>query len=259
MTLAHRMFNESMMMAKYKCPTLGDCDKANSGEVFERSPGDDLKCPECSTLLEPQGGAGAGGSGARGPNMKVIAAAVAGVLVLAIGAGGYWYIQRGVTAATNVIDGTLEAAQTVKELAEPMKSTAMVPDDAEIKQQRIEGDQKLASGDAAGAEAASSKAAANELLKAAISKMAQSKLDEAETELTQARARDPRNVLVSYNMAILRLKQNRVDDALHEFETSFSDGFSYFDQMAQDRDLDGLRKDKRFQDLVGKYQGQKSS
>lgn len=30
-------------MAKYKCPTLGDCDKANSGEIFERAPGEELK------------------------------------------------------------------------------------------------------------------------------------------------------------------------------------------------------------------------
>ena len=43
-------------MAKYKCPTLGDCDNANSGEVFERSPGDDVKCPKCDTPMELQAG-----------------------------------------------------------------------------------------------------------------------------------------------------------------------------------------------------------
>lgn len=241
-------------MAKYKCPTLGDCDKANSGEVFERSPGDELKCPQCATLLELQVGTSGGG----GVNKKVLAAAIAGVVVLAVGASGYWYLQRPIMAVTTLVEAApvvIEAAQAV---AEQGKSAVLAPDDEKTRALRIEGDQKLASGDAAGAEAASSKAAANEMLKAAISKMAQNKLDEAETELGEARSRDPLNVLVSYNMAILRLKQNRTDDALNEFERSFKDGFSYFDQMAQDRDLDTLRKDKRFQELLSRYPVQKS-
>lgn len=242
-------------MAKYKCPTLGDCDKANSGEVFERSPGDDLKCPECATLLELQAGS-SGGAG--GGNKKVLVATIAGVLVLAVGAGGYWYMSRPILAATAIVEAAPELIEAAQVLAEQGKSAMLAPDDEKTRALRIEGDQKLASGDAMGAEAASSKAAANEMLKAAISKMAQGKLDEAEKELGEARVRDPHNVLVSYNMAILRLKQNRTDDALHEFEGSFKDGFSYFEQMAQDRDLDTLRKDKRFQDLLSRYQGPKS-
>lgn len=242
-------------MAKYKCPTLGDCDKANSGEVFERSPGDDLKCPQCATLLELQvGTSGSGGGG----NKKMVVAAIAGVLVLAAGASGYWYMSRPIAAAVAIVEAAPALIETAQTVAEQGKSVVLAPDDQETKALRIEGDQKLASGDAAGAEAASSKAAANEMLKAAISKMAQNKLDEAEKELGEARSRDPQNVLVSYNMAILRLKQHRTDDALHEFERSFKDGFSYFDQMAQDRDLDTLRKDKRFQELLSRYPAQKS-
>lgn len=244
-------------MAKYKCPTYGDCEKANAGEVFERSPGDDLKCPECSTLLVMQGGAAPASGGGKFPRGAVIAA-VTGVLVLAAGAGGYWYMKRPIMAVATVIEATPQLVETVQSAVELGKSAMLSPDDAQTKALRIEGDQKLASGDASGAEVASSKAAANEMLKAAISKMAQGKLAEAEKELLEARARDPRNVLVSYNMAVLRLKQSRMDDALNEFETSFSDGFSYFDQMAQDHDLDAVRKDKRFQDMVIRYQGQKS-
>lgn len=242
-------------MAKYKCPTLGDCDKANSGEVFERSPGDDLKCPQCSTLLELQAGT-SGNAG--GGNKKMLVAAIAGVLVLAVGAGGYWYLARPLAAATVIVEAAPALIETAQAVAEQAKSAVLAPDDQETKALRIEGDQKLASGDAAGAEAASSKAAANEMLKAAISKMAQGKLDEAEKELGEARLRDQTNVLVSYNMAILRLKQNRTDDALGEFERSFNDGFSYFEQMAQDRDLDTLRKDKRFQQLLSRYPAHKS-
>ncbi|SDA76360.1 MULTISPECIES: tetratricopeptide repeat protein [unclassified Janthinobacterium] len=242
-------------MAKYKCPTLGDCDNANSGEVFERSPGDDVKCPKCDTPMELQAG---GQAGAGGPNKKVLVAAVAGVLVLALGAGGYWYMQRPVMAAAALIEAAPVVIDAVAVAIDASKDAVLAPNDADTKALRIEGDQKLASGDAAGAETASSKAAANEMLKTAISRMAQGKLDEAEKELGEARLRDPHNVLVSYNVAILRLKQNRTDDALTEFEASFKDGFQYFDQMGQDRDLDTLRKDKRFQELLSRYQPQKS-
>lgn len=38
-------------MKKYVCPTLGDCDKANFGEIFEKESGDDLHCPGCNTML----------------------------------------------------------------------------------------------------------------------------------------------------------------------------------------------------------------
>lgn len=242
-------------MAKYKCPTLGDCDNANSGEVFERSPGDDVKCPKCDTPMELQAG---GQVGPGGPNKKIAVAAVAGVLVLALGAGGYWYMQRPLKVAADLVEAAPALVETVKVAIDLGKNAALAPSDEETKALRIEGDQKLANGDAAGAETASSKAAANEMLKTAIARMAQGRLDEAEKELAEARLRDPHNVLVSYNVAILRLKQNRTDDALSEFEASFKDGFQYFDQMAQDRDLDTLRKDKRFQALLSRYQPQKS-
>ena len=51
-------------MAKYKCPTLGDCDHANRGEIFERAPGEDLKCPGCNTLLNPVAAPDGGSRGA---------------------------------------------------------------------------------------------------------------------------------------------------------------------------------------------------
>ena len=55
------------------------------------------------------------------------------------------------------------------------------------------------------------------------------------------------------SLAVLRLKQGRRDDALKEFEASFMAGFSHFDKMDQDPDLDGLRKDARFTELVAQY------
>ena len=91
------------------------------------------------------------------------------------------------------------------------------------------------------------------MLKLAIAKMAQGKLDEAEKVLLESRAKSPTQPLIAYNLAVLRLKQGRREDALKEFEASFVAGFRYFDEMDRDKDLDNLRKDLRFTKLVALY------
>ena len=40
---------------------------------------------------------------------------------------------------------------------------------------------------------------------------------------------------------------------LKQFEASFMNGFAHFDKLDEDRDLDGIRKDQRFSDLVARY------
>lgn len=248
-------------MAKYKCPTLGDCDKANSGEIFERAPGEELKCPACGTLLDPvatPGGSGGGGGGG-GSKTLLIAAGAAAVLILA---GGGYYFTAKPAKAPEPPPITQEAAAPAPApaptpapapVAAPATNSGIPPSEAETQKLREESQAKLVSGEAASAEQAGSKAAANEMLKLAIAKMAQGKLEDAEKDLLEARARDPKQSLVSYNLAILRLKQGRKDDALKEFEASFMAGFNYFDKMDQDTDLDALRKDSRFTDLVAQY------
>jgi predicted negative regulator of RcsB-dependent stress response len=138
-------------------------------------------------------------------------------------------------------------------VAAPTAASGIAPSDAETKALRKDSQDKLTSGDAASAEQAGNKAAANEMLKLAIAKMSQGKLEDAEKELLAARERDPKQSLVSYNLAVLRLKQGRKDDALKEFEASFMAGFSHFNQMDQDTDLDILRKDPRFNELIAQY------
>lgn len=240
-------------MAKYKCPTLGDCDHANRGEIFERAPGEDLKCPGCGTLLNPVATPDTGGGGNKTP----LIAAGAAVLVVLAGAGYYF------TAGSNKPvepppppAPVVEQAPAPAPVATPPAQAAapgIAPSEADTRALRQESQDKLTAGDAASAEQAGNRAAANEMLKLAIAKMTQGKLDEAEKDLLEARARDPKQSLVSYNLAILRLKQGRRDDALKEFEASFMAGFSYFDKMDQDPDLDGLRKDARFTELVAQY------
>jgi tetratricopeptide (TPR) repeat protein len=236
-------------MAKYKCPTLGDCDKANSGEIFERSPGEDLKCPNCATPMEPQSMASTGtGDSKKGRSIMIGAAA----LVL-LAAGGYVYSVRGkaVTVAAAAPEATVVPA-VVPAPAQPA-AAGIAPSDAETKALRQQGEAQLASGDAEQAATASSRAAVNELLKLAIANMAQGKLDEAGKVLAQARERGPKEPLVYYNTAILRLRQGRSDDAFKEFEASFMAGFNHFDMLEKDHDLDELRKTPRFAALIKQY------
>ncbi len=208
-----------------------------------------MKCPQCMTLLEAQ----MTPSAAPGGKTKVLIAA--GVAVLALAAGGGYFYTKSAPVVVEPAPIALASVSTAATDVAPKESstTGMAPSDAETRALRVQGDAQLARGGAAEAELASSKAAANEMLKMAIAKMAQGKLDEAEKDLNEARARAPKQPLVYYNMAILRLKQQRTDDALKEFEASFIAGFSYFDQMDQDSDLDGLRKMPRFVELVAKY------
>lgn len=238
-------------MAKYKCPTLGDCDKANSGEIFERSPGEDLKCPNCATPMEPQSTAPTGGGGSKIGLPIMIGAAA---LVLLAG-GGYVYSARGKAVTMTPASPEVAVATAASAAPAPVQPAAagIAPSDAETKVLRQQGETQLASGDAEQAATASSRAAVNELLKLAIANMAQGKFDEAGKVLAQARERGPKEPLVYYNTAILRLRQGRTDDAFKEFEASFMAGFNHFDMLEKDRDLDGLRKNPRFAALIKQY------
>lgn len=246
-------------MAKYKCPTLGDCDKANAGEIFERSPGEDMRCPGCNTLLD-QVNTPTGGSQGSISKPVIAGAVVAAIAVLA--GTGYFFMGRGaesepaVVAQSPSLEPLPASAPAAESVAAAPQAGGISPDEEETRALRAKGESDLKTGDAAAAEQSSNKAAANEMLKLAIAKMSQGKLDEAEKSLASARELDPKQSLVSYNMGVLRLKQGRTDDALKEFEASFMAGFAYFDKMAQDPDLDSMRKDPRFNRLVDQYRKQ---
>lgn len=224
-------------MAKYKCPTLGDCDKANAGEVFEIAPGENTNCPACATPLELQ-------APVPGPGKPPVALIAAAAVALAV-VGGAAYVFMKPSAE--------QAAPVVAQAAPAATPNGMAPSDEETKALQRQSEAGLVNGAARQTEDSGSQAIANEMMKVAIAKMAQGKLDDAEKELEAARARAPRQPLVYYNMAVLRLKQARTDDALAQFEAAFMAGFSNFKEMDADADLDGLRKDARFADLIKKY------
>jgi tetratricopeptide (TPR) repeat protein len=243
-------------MANYKCPTLGDCTHANAGEIFERSPGEDLKCPGCGTLLNLVSTPDKTGTG---PKPMLIAAAAA--VVVALAGGGYFFMGQKKETPLVVEQAVAPASAPTPAQAQAKPAIApggIAPSEAEIAEQKKKSELEIINGNAASAEQASNKAATNEMIKLAIAKMTQGKLDEAEKDLNAARERDPKQPLVSYNMAVLRLKQGRQDDAIKEFEASYMAGFSHFDRMDQDRDLDVLRKDARFTKLVDQYRNQQA-
>lgn len=173
---------------------------------------------------------------------------VVGTTVLALLAGGsYFYSKREPLQA-------IAAAELVPAPpAAEARPSGIAPSDTETKVLRQQGQAQLASGDAESAAVSSSRAAVNELLKLAIANMAQGKLEAADKDLAQAHERGPKEPLVYYNTAVLRLKQGRTDDAFKEFEASFMAGFDHFDILEQDHDLDELRKSPRFAALLKRY------
>lgn len=230
-------------MTKYRCPMLGECNHADSGEVFERVVGDDLKCPGCQHLLEVH----------RPPTR----------LRLLVGNPARPYRRRGrgrpprwrrFLVSTSQACRSAESVPVAAATPRPA-TTGIAPSEAELQKKKQESEAGLVAGQAAGAEAKSAAAAANEMIKLGIAKLAQGKLDESEKAFRGAVDLDPKESLGYYNMAILRLRQGRQDDAFKELEASFMAGFKwYFDKMQQDTDLDPLRKDPRFAELLKRYQ-----
>lgn len=71
-------------MKKFKCMNIGNCDNANTGEVFEIAEGEEVKCPKCDSTMLAE---------VKGTPWKLIGIIAAAIVVLGgIGFGVYSFI-----------------------------------------------------------------------------------------------------------------------------------------------------------------------
>lgn len=250
-------------MAKYHCKNFGSCPKADAHEELEIAPGMDPLCPECGMTLT------AAEAQADPVVKKWMVPALIGAVAVVMAGGGYWWWQAKqkavvVTAAGEVIGALAPIAKQVASVAadalkdkrsgQPAPRVAAgAPSEGEIDALKKAGESGLVKGDAQGAVKASERAVVLEMIKSAIAYLGKGDLTKAESELDTAKARAPEEPLVYYNLAVVRIKQQRIDDALTLLETAFAKGFKGLDAMERDPDLAQLRKDARYQALLGKY------
>lgn len=224
-------------MAKYKCKNLGECGRANSGEVFEIAVGEDPKCPGCgiASMLElvtiPTGGAG---------SSKIpLIAGVAVAVILLVGGGYYFW------------SGQEQAAEKIAQEARLKTETDKKAETEKTGQLEDERRKQSEQADIAAQQAKTRQQ--EQMIAQAVGLMAKGKLVDAEKMLGEASDINSENPMVSYNLAVLRLHQSRTDDALKALEDSFKLGFNHFDAMERDHDLDGLRKHPKFKALLAQY------
>jgi len=242
-------------MAQYRCPALGDCDRANSGELSEHGLGDQPHCPSCNTpleLVEP-GSVSSQGMKPQG-NKKMLILAGGGVAVVAIAATVVAMRSPGQGAGSTPTAAASSPAPVVAVASAPAATgSGIAPNQQDIDQQKGASASAVLSGAATDAENAAAKVIANEIIKVGIAKLAQGSLADAERSFNEALQKDPKNSLAYYNLGILRLRQGKQDEALKSFEASFMAGFKAWSEMEQDTDLAALRKDPRFTELVSRY------
>lgn len=93
-----------------------------------------------------------------------------------------------------------------------------------------------------------------ELVRQSVAEMESNKLVESEKLLTEAKSLDNSHPLVDYYFAVLRVRQDKLDEAIRHLNDAFSHGFRAMSRLQADRDLERLRSDVRYSALLAKYQ-----
>lgn len=251
-------------MYKYICKSVGDCSIADRGEpITSETMLNDPKCEVCSGPLELMEESGVSASSANNGTKRGVIA-VGAVAALAIAGIGGWYAWHSKTASQVSLETTsvqepavqVPSQGAVASAPDAMSQTVsggIAPTDAETSSARRAADENLGNGEFSEAEKKSARAASLEMIKTAVAKMGQSDLVGAEKELMQAKERDAAEPLIYYNLAIVRLRQKQPEEALKQLEAAFMAGFSHFDVMDQDSDLDPLRNNPKFKELMRTY------
>ncbi len=92
------------------------------------------------------------------------------------------------------------------------------------------------------------------LVRTGVEKLTAGDLVGSEKALLTAKTTDKLHPLVDYNLAVLRVKQNRNDDALHHLDDAFKNGLKAISLVKADTDLSPIRSDPRYLALLAKYE-----
>ena len=63
----------------------------------------------------------------------------------------------------------------------------------------------------------------------------------------------PKNPIAHYNFSCSLSLLGRIDEALEELEKSFRLGYREYNHIVSDPDLDNVRRDRRFNELIERY------
>ncbi|MBU4201408.1 MAG: hypothetical protein KKG09_04520 [Verrucomicrobia bacterium] len=87
----------------------------------------------------------------------------------------------------------------------------------------------------------------------------QHRFEEAEQALTAAIRRHPRNGINHYNLACVQAQLNKSNAAFENLALAIANGFSSVNQFRLDSDLDAMRSDRRFGNILEKIEKQTAS
>lgn len=87
----------------------------------------------------------------------------------------------------------------------------------------------------------------------AVAYMQQRKFNKAEEDLRKARELNPASPSVRYNTASLYSLEGKVDLALDEIDAALARGFTDYDALRRDTDLDNVRRHPEFRKVLEKH------
>lgn len=87
----------------------------------------------------------------------------------------------------------------------------------------------------------------------AVAYMQQKKFNKAQEDLKQAKELAPQSAAIRYNFASLHSLKGDVDLALDEIDAALSRGFSDYDALRKDTDLDNVRQHPEFRKILEKH------
>ena len=120
------------MATLYKCPNIGNCDKADKGEIIPIPTGVPTQCPECKANLILVKGARSGGSNNVDSNFAILGGIVFILLLIGIGVWHFWpsthdcKLTETLDAATNTCVAS-KLSCTLPEVLNPVTNSCQIP------------------------------------------------------------------------------------------------------------------------------------